>query len=169
MSRATSSRYMLQIAYALRRTLHKVSDQGRTPSCPAMAGHGFEAVTATFIKSWLLPRIRCLMNTGIPPKYGSPRHQRRRPGIVMSCDHILNCPPYLAPHLDALRSAKTPNPLSNPLGSVEPPITAMANTKPLIVYGAPGDSTIPALVSALKAGYDCTARSYPGSHLPLRH
>ena len=38
----------------------------------------------------------------------------------------------------------------------------MANTKPLIAfYGATGGSTIAALVPALKAGYDCTARPSP--------
>lgn len=37
----------------------------------------------------------------------------------------------------------------------------MANAKPLIAfYGATGGSTIAALVPALKAGYDCTARTY---------
>ena len=36
----------------------------------------------------------------------------------------------------------------------------MANAKPLIAfYGATGGSTISALVPALKAGYDCTARA----------
>ena len=40
----------------------------------------------------------------------------------------------------------------------------MANDKPLIAfYGATGGSTISALVPALKAGYDCTARAYPTS------
>ena len=40
----------------------------------------------------------------------------------------------------------------------------MANDKPLIAfYGATGGSTLSALVPALKAGYDCTARTYPTS------
>lgn len=40
----------------------------------------------------------------------------------------------------------------------------MANTKPLIAfYGATGGSTVAALVPALKAGYDCTARTQPQS------
>lgn len=38
----------------------------------------------------------------------------------------------------------------------------MASTKPLVAfYGATGGFTIAALVPALKAGYDCTARGYP--------
>ena len=43
----------------------------------------------------------------------------------------------------------------------------MADTKPLIAfYGATGGSTISALVPALKAGYDCTARKHPTSLNP---
>lgn len=47
----------------------------------------------------------------------------------------------------------------------------MPDTKPLIAfYGATGGCTLAALVPALKAGYDCTARtSPPFSPLPTHH